>query len=91
MHTGHRQLGYLLAPGTLLLLLPMGMALAGHVSYRMQNYAPDRPTWVFFRKMLVALRRAGLRRRLGSVPMHKIKATKTKKVKHSKKVTEYNG
>ena len=43
MHTGHRQLGYLLAPGTLLLLLPMGMALAGHVGYRMQNYVPDRP------------------------------------------------
>ena len=43
MHTRHRQLGYLLAPRTLLLLLPMGMALAGHVGYRMQNYAPDSP------------------------------------------------
>jgi len=32
----------------------------------MQNYAPDKPTYVFFRKMLVALKRAGLTRRLGS-------------------------
>jgi len=36
------------------------------IAATVQNYAPDRPTRLFFHKMLVALKRADFTRRLGS-------------------------